>query len=49
MLIIPDTIIKHYYKKYGKIITINVPVVYMGQDLKMRAISIMKAFGRSGP
>jgi hypothetical protein len=49
MLIIPDTVIKHYYKKYGKIITTNIPVVYMARDRKMRAISITKAFGRSGP
>jgi hypothetical protein len=35
-------------KKYGKIITINVPVVYMAQDGKMCAMSITKDIGRGG-
>jgi hypothetical protein len=35
-------------KKYGKIIIINVPVVYMARDGKMWAMSLTKAIGRGG-
>ncbi len=38
-------------KAWPSIITINVPVVYMGRDVMilMRAISITRAIGRGGP